>query len=413
MKRESAVYLRLSAMMFIQFAVWGSWAVLIAGHMGRLGFTGRQISYVFGTTAFGALVSPLMAGWVADRFMPSQIFTAICHFLGAPLMCLAWLQTEFLPLWTCVFLYAVLYMPTIALTNAIAFHHTGDSRRFGNIRVWGTLGWIAVNWLMSAYLRFWEGRAPGQTHVGDCLLAAAALSALMGLYCLTLPHTPPAREAKNPYAFLEALKLTRNRNFAALLAISFVVAIELPFYYNLTFLFLTEPQHGAGLAESTANLAMSLGQVGEVALMLLLAPCLRRYGMRATIFLGILAWPVRYAVFAVGQPVWLVVAAQTLHGICYSFFFVGGMIAAERLSHRDIRASAQGLMVFATNGVGMLVGHFFSGRVHDFFALPDGGHAWAKIFLIPIAITVAAAVAFRALFDEGTYQADSKGNAER
>jgi MFS family permease len=235
----------------------------------------------------------------------------------------------------------------------------------------------------------------------------------MGLYCLSLPHTPPSREGKNPYAFLEAFKLARNRNFAVLLVISFVVAIELPFYYNLTFLFLTEPTHGVGLAASTANLAMSLGQVGEVVLMLALAPFLRRFGMRATIFLGILAWPVRYAIFAIGQPVWLVVAAQSLHGICYSFFFVGGMIAVERLSTRDIRASAQGLIVFATNGVGMLIGHFFSGQVHDFFALAGGGHAWAKIFLVPIAITVVAAAAFMFYFSERQYQEDSGAISER
>ncbi|MDP6779533.1 MAG: MFS transporter [Candidatus Latescibacteria bacterium] len=399
--------IRLSTMMFIEFAIWGSWAVLIAGHMVNLGFSGKQISYVFGTTAFGALVSPLVAGWVADRYMPNQIFTALCHFAGAPLMYLAWQQTTFAPLWTVVFIYAVLYMPTIAMTNAIAFHHMGDSKKFGNIRVWGTLGWIVINWGMSAYLRYWEVEAPGQEHVGDCLLVAAALSVLMGIYCLTLPNTPPAKEAKNPYAFLEALKLTENRNFAVLLVISFVVAIELPFYYNLTFLFLTEPGSGVGLAPSTANFAMSLGQVGEVLLMILLAPSLIRLGMRMTIFLGILAWPVRYAIFAIGQPAWLVVAAQPLHGICYSFFFVGGMIAAERLSHRDIRASAQGLMIFATNGLGMLVGHFFSGQIHDYFALPDGGHSWPMIFLVPIALTVVAAVVFLAMFDEGRYQADT------
>jgi hypothetical protein len=153
-------------------------------------------------------------------------------------------------------------------------------------------------------------------------------------------------------------------------------------------------------------MAMSLGQVGEVVLMLLLAPSLRRLGMRMTIFLGILAWPVRYAVFALGEPAWLIVAAQPLHGICYSFFFVGGMIAVERLSSRDIRASAQGLIVFATNGLGMLIGHFFSGRVHDYFALPQGGHNWPMIFMVPIAITVVAGGVFLFAFSERRYQSD-------
>jgi len=401
------LHVRLSVMMFIQFAVWGAWAVLIAGHMNNLGFSGKEISYVFGTTAFGAIISPLIAGWIADRLLPAQVFTALCHFAGAALLYTAWHQTTFPGLWWCIFFYAILYMPTIALTNAIAFHHMGDSERFGNIRVWGTIGWIAVNWAMSLYLRYWEINTPGISHKGDCLIVAAILSIALGIYCLTLPHTPPSKESKNPYAFLEALRLAENRNFAVLLLISFIVAIELPFYYNLTFLFLTEQAHGVGLADSAANFAMSLGQVGEVVLMLLLWPSIRYFGMRTTIFLGILAWPVRYAIFAIGHPTWLVVAAQCLHGICYAFFFVGGMIAVERLSHRDIRASAQGLIVFATNGVGMLVGHIVSGRVHDFFKLPDGGHAWAKIFMVPIAVTVVAAITFFAMFNEKQYQEDS------
>jgi nucleoside transporter len=399
---------RLSIMMFLEFAIWGSWAVLIAGHMKNLGFTDPQINFVYLTTALGAMLSPLIAGWIADRFLPNQIFTGAVHLAGAVLLVVAWQQKSFGALFTTILVYAVLYMPTIALTNAIAFYHMGDSRKFGNIRVFGTIGWIVINWVMSTYLRWWEGRAPGVSHVGDCLAAAAILSALMGLFCLTLPNTPPTRHAKNPYAFLEALKLTSNRNFAVLLVISFVVAIELPFYYNLTFLFLTEPTTGVGLAESTANFAMSLGQVAEVLLMLLLAPALRQLGMRNTIFLGILAWPLRYAVFALGQPAWLVIAAQTLHGICYSFFFVGGMIAVERLAHKDIRASAQGLIVFATNGVGMLIGSLLAGQIAHLFLKAGGGHSWASIFMIPIIVTVLAAIAFMALFDERRYQEDSE-----
>lgn len=395
-------------MMFLQFAIWGSWAVLIAGHMQNLGFTGKQISYVFGTTAFGSIVSPLIAGWIADRFVSAQWFAALSHFLGGVLMLVAWKQSSFLPMWTAIVVYALLYMPTIALTNAISFRHMGDSKKFGNIRVWGTLGWIAINWILSLYLRYWENRDAVAAHAGDFLVFTAALSFLMGLYCLSLPNTPPSREAKNPYAFLEAFALTRNRNFAVLLIISFVVAIELPFYYNLTYLFLTESGHGVGLAGSSANFAMSLGQVAEVLVMLLLFPSIRKLGTRWTIFIGILAWPVRYTVFAIGYPAWLVVASQTLHGICFSFFFVGGMIAVERLSPKDIRASAQALLIFATNGVGMLVGHFVSGRVHDYFALADGGHDWAKIFIVPIAITIVAAIAFIFLFNEKQFLEDAE-----
>ena len=404
---EVITFIRLSGMMFLQFAIWGAWAVLIAGHMRNLEFTGTQISYVFGTTAIGAIISPIIAGWIADRLMPAQLFAAISHILSGICLLIAWKQTTFQMLWLMIFLHATFYMPTIALTNSVAFHHMGHSDKFGNIRVFGTVGWIAINWGLSLYLRYWEGQETTLPHVGDCLLFGAIISFIMGAYCLTLPNTPPSKEAKNPYAFLEAFSLTSNRNFAVLLIISFLVAIELPFYYNLTFLFLTEVEHGVGLMESSANFAMSLGQVAEVALMLLLFPCLRYLGMRTTIFLGILAWPIRYAIFAIGEPVWLVVGSQTLHGICYSFFFVGGMIAIERLSPHDIRASSQALLLFFTNGLGMLVGHFVSGQLHDYFALPDDGHAWAKIFMVPIVLTLIAAFLFFILFDERKYQEDA------
>lgn len=404
---HAAVSIRLSIMMFLEFAVWGAWAVLIAKHMANLGFTGTQINAVYLTTAIGAMLSPLIAGWIADRFLPNQIFTGAVHLVGAAMLFVAWTQTTFWGMWTAIFCCAILYMPTIALTNAIAFYHMKDSRQFGYIRVWGTLGWIAVNWALSVYLGYWEQKAPGISHVGDCLAAAGILSVILGLYCFSLPNTPPSKEAKNPYAFLEAIKLTRNPNFAVLLVISFVVAIELPFYYNLTMLFLTDGATGVGLPDSRANFAMSLGQVAEVVLMLLIAPSLRYLGMRTTIFLGILAWPVRYAIFAMVQPWWLMVGAQTLHGICYSFFFVGGMIAVERMSHKDIRASAQGLIVFATNGVGMLIGSLLAGWVSDTFVDAAGHRQWPMIFLVPIVVTVLAGAAFWLLFNEQRFQRET------
>lgn len=410
-QKGQSLYVRLSAMMFLQFAAWGAWSVMIAGHMeSNLKFTGIQIAMVFGTTAWGSILSPMIAGWIADRYMAVQRFTAIMHAVGAVLLLVAWKQTTFGSLWTVMLLYAFCYMPTIALTNAIAFHHMGDSEKFGNIRVWGTIGWIAVQWGLAFYLNVMrgQGEAYALQRQADCLLFGAVASILMALYSLSLPDTPPTKDADNPYAFLEAFALAKaNRNFAILLGISFLVAIELPFYYNLTFLFLTDAVGGVGLTPDKAQFAMTLGQIGEVALMFLLFMSLKRIGMRGTITLGILAWPLRYVIFAIGEPAWLVIAAQTLHGICYAFFFVGGMIAAEKLAHKDIRASAQGLMVFATNGVGMLVGHFVSGAIHDAFALPDGGWQWAKIFLLPILLTIVAAGLFWTLFNERKYQEDA------
>ncbi len=404
------LYARLSFMMFLQFAVWGAWSVVIAGHMEKnLHFQGIQIALVFGTTAWGSIVAPMIAGNIADRIMPVQIFTAISHLLGAVLLLVAWQMKTFWGLWGVMFVYSMTYMPTIALTNTVAFYHMGDSEKFGNIRVWGTLGWIAVQLGLGQYLGWW-GKQSAQladAHQADCLIFAAIAAVMMGLYCFSLPNTPPAKEAKNPYAFLEAFELTANRNFLILLVISFIVAIELPFYYNLTFLFLTEQGTGVGLQAGTAQMAMTIGQWGEVFLMCLLFPMIRKGGIRWTIFLGILAWPLRYTIFAIGHPAALVIASQALHGICYSFFFVGGMIAVERLAPKDVRASAQSLILFATNGCGMMVGHLVSGKVHDYFKIAEGQHQWSMIFIVPIVVTVLAGLLFILTFDQRQFDEDA------
>lgn len=375
-------------MMFLEFAAKGAWFVVVAGHMESLGFSGRQISYVYATSSLGAIISPLLAGWIADRFLPAQRFAALCHFLAGAVMLLAWHQTRFATFWPAILLYAIITGPTVGLVNAISFHHIEDSRRFGRVRVWGSIGWMAVNWLVAGYLFAMERIAPGTSRVGDALVAGALLSFVMAVYCLTLPHTPPSREAKNPYAFLRSITQARNRNFAVLLVASTLAGAMLPFFYNLTFLYLTDSVTGMGMPESSAAAAITLGQLTEVLLMLLLVHVLRRLGTKTTMLLGLGALMCRGVIFALGRPLWLIVAAQTLHGFDYCFFFVASVIAAERLSESNLRASAQSLMVFATYGVGMLAGHVLSGRAYDWLAWDNGGHDWGRLFLLPLIIGV-------------------------
>ncbi|MGY8827121.1 MAG: MFS transporter [Candidatus Latescibacterota bacterium] len=165
----------LAAMFFLQNLVWGAQVVLLSGHM----------------AALGAILSPLIGGWLADRFLPGQVFAGICYLLCSPVLWLAWGQTEFLPLLAAMFVFSVLHMPTAAVTNAIAFTHLSDTRLFGRARVWGSIGWVGISWSLSAYLRLWEGWNPAQSHLGDGLLVAAVLALVMGLYCFFLPSTPP------------------------------------------------------------------------------------------------------------------------------------------------------------------------------------------------------------------------------
>ena len=393
-----AVPLRLSAMYLIQNLIWGAQLVLLSGHMDALGFSGEQISYVFATGALAAIISPLIAGWIADRFFPGQIFAGVCYLICGPLLYFCWQQTEFAPLWRGMFLYNIIHVPTMALTNAITFRHIGDLRRFGHIRVWGSVGWLSISWSLSLYLRFWESWTPGESHLGDGLLIAGILSIVMGLYCFTLPHTPPSRGARNPYAFLEAFRLLRQRNFAALLGTSFVVALTSPFVFNFSFIFLVDAERGPGMAPSAANLALSLGQVMEVPLLLTLGLLLKRLGMRLTLFLGLMAQVLRVGGLALGEPLWLVVGAQLFNGFFITFFYIASAVAVEQLSPDDIRASAQGLLVFISWGIGSLLGQFLAGRGFDYFILPDGGHLWGAIFLVPMSATLLSALIFLLLF---------------
>jgi len=394
------VTLRLAGMYLIQNLLWGAQMVLLSGHMDSLGFSGEQISYVWGTGALAGLVSPLLVGWVADRFLPGQMLAGVSYLLCAPLLFFCWRQTAFGPLWGGMLAYNLIHVPTMALTNAVAFRHLGDLDGFGKVRVWGSIGWVGISWLLSAYLRFWERWTPGESHLGDGLLIAALLAVVMGLYCFTLPHTPPSRQARNPYAFLEAFRLFRQRNFAALLGTAFAVALTSPLVFNFSFIFLVDKEGGLGLAPSAANWVLSLGQVMEIPVMLGLGFFLRRLGMRTTLFLGLLAQVARAGSLALGEPVWLVAAAQGFNGFFITFFFIAAAMAVEQLSQDDIRASAQALLTFTSWGIGSLLGQFLSGQVYDSLTLPDGGHRWEMVFLVPAGVMLTAALVFLLLFRE-------------
>ena len=389
---------RLAAMFFLQNLVWGAQVILLSGHMAALGFSGQQISYVAATSSLGAIFSPLIGGWLADRFLPGQIFAGICYLHCAPLLYLAWQQTEFMPLLAAMFVFALLHMPTAAVTNAIAFKHLHDTHLFGRVRVWGSIGWVGISWALSAYLRLWEGWSPGESHLGDGLLVAAVLALFMGIYCFFLPSTPPLRRRHHPLAFLEAFSLLRQRDFAVLFGATFLVSAMSPFSQNFSFIFFTDAQNGPGLAPSTTSWVLSIGQLLEIPLMPFLGACIARLGMKWVIVLGIMAQAVRAAILALGQPLWLLVAAQGLNSIFIVCFIVAAMVVVERLSPMDMRAQAQGLLVLGLRGLGPLCGHVISGRVYDHFALAGGTHAWAWIFFIPAVVSLFIALLFVALF---------------
>jgi len=385
-------------MMFLQYAILGAWAPILAIHLDELGIDGRGIGLIYSTIAFASMVAPFIAGQIADRYFATERYMALVHLLGAGLLFYAAALTAFWPLFVVMLLYCTLYTPTGALTNSLAFAHLTDPQKsFGSIRLWGTIGWVAVGWIFGMWLgsldSFLEHFFPafaesvarwravfGQPSMRNCLHLAGGLSIALGLFSLGLPHTPPTKKAEKPWAFLEAVKLMRHRDFAVLAIVTFFIATELAFYYQLTSLFFKE---GIGIPPAWVSPVMTIGQIAEVLVLVALPLSLMHLGMRATIALGIAAWPVRYVIFAIGRPRWLVLASQSLHGICYAFFVVASQIYVNSVATRDIRASAQNLLAFLYMGIGKLVGNIFAGKMDVYFR-----RDFRKIFLLPALITM-------------------------
>ncbi len=370
---------RLSAMMFLQYFIWGAWSVPLGTYLGGpLAFEGEQIGLVFGTTAIAAMVSPFFVGMIADRFFATEKLLAALHLAGGVLLFATSQQASFGAFYGALLAYALCYMPTLALTNAIAFRQMADpGRQFPAVRVLGTIGWIAAG-LAVGFLALEDTARP--------LQIAGAASVVLGVFCLALPHTPPARAAARVTARdvlgLDALRLLRERSFAVFVAGSFLVCIPLQFYYTFANPFLNE------IGVDNAAGKMTLGQMSEIGFMMLMPWLLVRLGVKRLLLVGMLAWALRYVLFAYGDPgpgVWMLYGGILLHGVCYDFFFVTGQIYVDTKAPADLRAAAQGFIAFVTLGAGGLIGTWLAGRVVDAYAVAGGApvHEWGAIWLVP------------------------------
>lgn len=392
---DTILYFRLSAMMFLEFAVWGAWAPVLASYLiNDLKLSGKQTGWIYATLWLACIISPFLGGQIADRYLATEYFLGGVHLIGGICLLYAAYQRKFMPLFILMFIYSLLYAPTLALVNSLMFSNiTNPDAVAPRIRVWGTIGWIAAGWLLTVMRNV--GNPENNKKYSDCLFIAGIMSVILGLYCFTLPHTPPPDKPGNPLAFLEAFKLMKEPYFLVFLIISFIVTTELQFYYVPTAPFLQD----IGVRSSNVPAIMTIAQIAEIVGMAVLLPlAMAKLGIQWVLVIGVVAWPLRYVIFAMMKPVWLVIASLSFHGIGYTFFFFAGQMFVDKVAPPDIRASAQALIAVATLGLGNFIGTQFTGIILDFFKDDEGNFKWRPIFLIPCVLTIACAIAFLIFF---------------
>ena len=394
---NKSTQIQLSAMMFLQFFVWGAWFVTLGTFLGNnMAASGGQIAAAFGTQSWGAIIAPFIIGMIADRYFNAEKILGVLHILGALLMYLMAQSTDFGAFYPYVLGYMIAYMPTLALVNSVSFNQMKDpAKEFSAIRVWGTIGWIAAG-LMISYVFRWDeaGNIAGGALKNTFLMAAVA-SVLLGVFSFSLPATPPKGKDNTSASIssmlgLDAIKLLANRNYLIFFISAILICIPLAFYYSYANPFLVD----IGMENPTAK--MTIGQMSEVLFMLLLPFFFKKYGFKNTILVGMMAWVLRYVLFAYGDAdnrTYMLLMGIALHGICYDFFFVSGQIYTDAKASEGIKSAAQGLITLATYGVGMLVGFWIAGIIADANSVN-----WQTIWMYPAGFAAAVLILFALMF---------------
>jgi nucleoside transporter len=393
-------------MMFLQFFIWGGWFVTLGTFLGNnLGASGAETGMAFSTQSWGAIIAPFFIGLIADRYFNAEKILGVLHLIGAVLMYFMSQATSFDAFYPLVFAYMVAYMPTLALVNSVSFFQMKDpAKEFSIIRVFGTIGWIIAGLLIS-YFQWDSTKSIDEGALSNTFTMVAIASLILGVISFTLPKTPPSQSdgavSVSDILGLDALKLLKDRNFLMFFITSILICIPLAFYYQQANPFLVE----LGMENPTGK--MTLGQISEVLFMLLLPFFFKKFGFKKTLLVGMLAWAVRYTLFAygnAGEQAFMLLIGIALHGICYDFFFVSGQIYTDFKAGEKIKSAAQGLITLATYGVGMLIGFWVAGKISDQNMLADGTHNWEVIWMLPAAFALGVMVLFILIFKNETIE---------
>lgn len=396
---QTSLKIKLSAFNFLQYFIWGSWYVSMGSYLATaLKFSGQEIGAAYGAFAIGSMISPFFVGLIADRFVASEKMLAALGILGGLVMCALPKAVVFGSFYPALILYCALYAPTLALGNSLALHHLADAKTdFPRVKLFSAVGWIGGGLVLSAL----KGeQSTIQWYLGG------GVSILFGLFALTLPHTPPRKTGANvsigELLGLDALALLKKRSFAIFILCMFLICVPLYFYFVMMGIYLTELRW-EGIAGK-----MTLAQISDVIFLFLLPVMLHRLGYKKTIFLGILAWVLRYfclagSVGASGFSSALIFAAILLHGVCYDFLFIAGQLYVDDAANERMRGACQGFIAFILWGVGAFVGTMLSGKVLAMHAITDAagqvvGHDWRNIWLTPAFLSVGVMVVFLIFF---------------
>ena len=389
-------------MMFLQFFIWGGWFVTLGTFLGNnLSANGSQIAMAFSTQSWGAIIAPVFIGLIADRYFNAERILGVLHLMGFGLLYLMSETKNFSVFYPYVFGYMILYMPTLALVNSVSFNQMKDTAaEFPLIRTFGTIGWI-ISGIVISYVFGWDAQdSIAEGALSNTFKMVAIASLLLGVFCFSLPKTPPYKNDQRNFSLKnalggDALKLLNDRNFLLFFIASILICIPLAFYYQQANPFLVE----LGMDNPTAK--MSLGQASEVLFMLLLPLFFSRFGFKNTILVGMVAWVVRYLLFAygdAGEKTFMLITGILLHGICYDFFFVSGQIYTDLKAGEKVKSAAQGLITLATYGIGMLIGFWIAGKISDIFILESGMHDWNMIWKFPALFALGIFVLFLLIF---------------
>ena len=401
---KKSIQFQLSFMMFLEFFIWGAWFVTLGTFMGNnLSATGAETGMAYSTQSWGAIIAPFIIGLIADRFFNAEKILGVLHIIGAILMYMMFQANDFTTFYPYVLGYMIAYMPTLALVNSVAFKQMKDpAKEFSFIRVWGTIGWILAGLLISYYFHWDSKENAAAGMLQNTFLMTAIVSVVLGVFSFFLPKTPPSIRKEDSVTIssilgLDALKLLKDRNFLVFFISSVLICIPLAFYYQNANPFLSE----IGVENPTGK--MTIGQVSEVVFMLLLPFFFKKFGFKKTILVGMLAWVLRYVLFAYGNSgelAFMLITGIALHGICYDFFFVSGQIYTDSKAGDKVKSAAQGLITLATYGVGMLVGFWVAGKISDKYTLTDGTHDWEVIWMIPAVFALGVMVLFIVVFKD-------------